>query len=407
MPRGYPNSKPVLAPSAPPRKKRSFFSSALPLLEIVRPPSPSRAVPSDRVLAALQTDAAAVVAAKNFVANEMGDDKYEIVDKSRVTRDPETTVNGIEKTIPIKRKVGRPRKVPLAKPPPKRIALGSGTTIAQRLKEKTKGKVGGAARALTLRSNTTPRATESTPTPAETVPPPPVAKPAAAPKFKLSLTLNNSPPAITSGGSQETKDINPTKKKEYMDMGFYCQDAEPPEEAQLVERVLHHKGFRKPGRPRNSIQYLPPIPTPEGEDVSFPPLPLDHGYVRFFGKEQDFVLPYYMIWERESGALDGKKRPPSFGKLRTSEYRAWRGDVKHSARRIFLLTDPDQFVERSKRVAEGSAVCRCDPSSECGDNCMNRIMSYLCGKDCPCGDRCHNKSLTRRKPKSYKIAWVS
>ncbi len=53
------------------------------------------------------------------------------------------------------------------------------------------------------------------------------------------------------------------------------------------------------------------------------------------------------------------------------------------------------------------AVCKCDPSSDCGDNCMNRHMNYICGKDCPTGDRCTNKSLTRRPQKAYRIVWVS
>lgn len=428
MPRGYPNPTPAVLATEPPRKKRSFFSSVKPLLGIVRPPSPPRAISSDRVLAALQTDSAAVIAAKNFVKDKMGDDKYDVATKTPTARNLVPAVNGLPPRLTKNgKRIGRPpkliRKMPLAVAPTKRIALGKGKpagTIAQRLKEKKAVVV---PRKSTLRSHTTPRATESTPAPSEVVtappPPPPAAKPAPvskpAPisKVKLSLTLKNKSTSSDAESSKdaagpEIKEVNPVKKKQYMEMGFYCNDDNPPEEAQLHERVLFHKGFRKPGRPRKSIQSLPPIPTPNGEEPSFPPLPLDHGYQQFFGQEQEFVLPHYIIWERESGALDGKKRPPSFGKLRTSEYAYVhnRDGNAHKLRRIFP-DEADQFLERSKRVGEGSVACRCDPSSDCGDNCMNRIMSYLCGKDCPCGDRCSNKSLTRRKPKAYKVAWVS
>lgn len=70
----------------------------------------------------------------------------------------------------------------------------------------------------------------------------------------------------------------------------------------------------------------------------------------------------------------------------------------------------DQFLERSKRLADPQEVqfaqCKCDPSSGCGDNCINRIMGYICGKACPCGEYCTNKSLSRRKGKSTKVVWV-
>ena len=58
-------------------------------------------------------------------------------------------------------------------------------------------------------------------------------------------------------------------------------------------------------------------------------------------------------------------------------------------------------------VADVQAICRCDPESDCGDNCINRIMSYLCGKNCPCGARCTNKSLAKRKGASVKVSYVS
>jgi hypothetical protein len=58
-------------------------------------------------------------------------------------------------------------------------------------------------------------------------------------------------------------------------------------------------------------------------------------------------------------------------------------------------------------MADVNAICRCDPESDCGDNCINRIMRYLCGKSCPCGERCTNKSLAKRKGANVKVAYVS
>lgn len=37
----------------------------------------------------------------------------------------------------------------------------------------------------------------------------------------------------------------------------------------------------------------------------------------------------------------------------------------------------------------------------------NRVMNYLCGKDCPCGESCTNLSLSNAVQKSCKIVWVS
>lgn len=345
MPRGFPHPKPIVDPPPKPQGKvRRFFSKNVPLPSFLKVPAaatpPPRPVTSERVLAALQPDTEVVVAAKTFVKEKMGDNKYEVADKTRVTRTAAGSRTGIRKAIPVAKPVGRPpgvHKVSTSKAVTKRLAIGAGLkgSVASRLKANARGQEP-VTRKSTLRSHTVPRATESTPAPASTVAPPAVsastsrATPAAqttpAPSTRLALSVNPAPRAegITVG-SQEVREANPARSKEYMHAGLYCQDEHPPEEAQLAERVLYHKGVRKPGRPRKSIQSLPPIPTPEGMEPSFPPFPLDHGYRMFFEQESEFRLPYNIMWERDSGALDGKKRPPSFGKLRTSEYRGVHG----------------------------------------------------------------------------------
>ncbi|CAK9784313.1 unnamed protein product [Cutaneotrichosporon oleaginosum] len=367
MPRGYPNPKLDIAP--PPKqhgKVRRFFSNKvhpLPFLDILAPSPSPRPVASERVLAALQPDAEVVVAAKTFVKEKMGDDKYDVVekDKARVTRTATARESGITKAIPNRAtsavkpvgRVSKLHKVSSAKTVPKRMALGLGLrgTVASRLKTSARGrdKEEPVTRKSTLRSNTVPSATDSTSihtpniasqvssvatppasgssshaAPAATVTPAPVAKPAlhldAAPHMS-GITVGAQ---MLNVGPQVAKDTNPARSKEYMNAGLYCQDENPAPEAVLVERVLRYKGFRKRGRPRKSLQQLPPIPTPADTEPSFPPLPLDHGYRMFFETETEFRLPYNIMWERDTGALDGKKRPPPFGKLRSSEYRALR-----------------------------------------------------------------------------------
>jgi len=65
----------------------------------------------------------------------------------------------------------------------------------------------------------------------------------------------------------------------------------------------------------------------------------------------------------------------------------------------------DAFPERNK-TASAAAVCRCDPDSTCGETCINRIMSYLCGKNCPCGETCENKSLVKRVQPRLRVGYV-
>jgi hypothetical protein len=66
----------------------------------------------------------------------------------------------------------------------------------------------------------------------------------------------------------------------------------------------------------------------------------------------------------------------------------------------------DVFPERTKFMSDIPAICRCLPASGCGEHCINRIMSYLCGKECPCADRCSNRSLARRRNPAMKVFYV-
>ncbi|WRT65156.1 uncharacterized protein IL334_002099 [Kwoniella shivajii] len=202
---------------------------------------------------------------------------------------------------------------------------------------------------------------------------------------------------------EEKGETHKVLKKKYMTAGFYCQDPDPPISKQLVNKVLsiraqEQKLNMKSNAKSASSAAVKPARITRGkgqvkstkntqktaviaqERPIFPPLPYDHGYDLFFGREHDFTLPYNIIKEKEDGKLDGKKRPTPFQKLRANVY-----------------------PERPRVSAGFTAVCKCSPESKCAEQCINRIMSYLCGKECPAGDDCTNKTLTKRRGASYKV----
>ncbi|ODN75230.1 hypothetical protein L202_06423 [Cryptococcus amylolentus CBS 6039] len=217
--------------------------------------------------------------------------------------------------------------------------------------------------------------------------------------------------------------------KSYLSSGLYCQEEKPITSQTLVARVLKAreeenkadklrkaeerktKGRRsEPMRPTeegvrttrarvslSSSARPPQMPTEVDpkNDVKkdsvtvqtdrpiLPPLPYDFGYTLFFGKQHDFELPYNIKEEFAKGVLDGKKKPDGFTKIRANIY-----------------------PERQKIASDIKAVCKCDSTSNCGEQCINRIMSYLCGKGCPCAEGCENRSLNRRKGPSYKVTYM-
>ena len=100
---------------------------------------------------------------------------------------------------------------------------------------------------------------------------------------------------------------------------------------------------------------------------------------------------------------DGRPRMVRWMERRSPPHSRSSGRVSHMRSHTYT----DVYPERNRYLAPFTAVCRCDPESGCGDNCINRIMSYLCGRDCPCGDDCGNKSLSRRKGAATKVVYVS
>lgn len=103
--------------------------------------------------------------------------------------------------------------------------------------------------------------------------------------------------------------------KEYMEAGFYCQDNLARSPHKLINKVLQRRETEERLKTRKSgglrINFL--------DRPSFPPLPYDYGYQLFFEEEQDFVLPFDIRREAETGRLDAKKRPTAYSKLRASK----------------------------------------------------------------------------------------
>jgi hypothetical protein len=110
--------------------------------------------------------------------------------------------------------------------------------------------------------------------------------------------------------STSTSAAATSKGKQYMTAGFYCQDANAKSPYKLINKIL---GTKKGGSRRNVA-----ASTGIG-GLSFPPLPYDHGYEHFFGREHDFVLPFNIHNAASNGALNDKKKPAPYQKVRGSE----------------------------------------------------------------------------------------
>ncbi|WWD00163.1 hypothetical protein V866_007071 [Kwoniella sp. B9012] len=209
----------------------------------------------------------------------------------------------------------------------------------------------------------------------------------------------------STGGSS-----NKSLKKEYMTAGFYCQDPHPPSTKQLHNKILSIRKAESKNTKNQSKSKKVDIPVgrstrskqasssttikqtnasasqdkqKDTATVTFPPLPYDHGYDLFFNQEHEFTLPYNIMKEKLDGKLDGKKKPMAYSKISKNIY-----------------------PERQKYQTDFHAICKCSPESKCSDQCINRLMSYLCGKDCPAGDECTNKTLRKRKAASYKVVYT-
>lgn len=374
------------------KKRRTFFSSNLPFLPKIPASSRPATTPSERVLAALGPPVVRHPSSERpvRVRKQVRNDQPVETEKAkpgpkeptspRIPRPPRTTSKPL---IPVK----PARKLPVVVAT--RRANASSRADKAQSAQSTNSKLS-AAMEMAMRSTISGR---------------------AKPYMRDNTwTVMSVPPM----GKGKEKVRAPGGKKEYMAAGFYCQNANAKSPHKLVSKVLKKhqvvkkvkrrgKG-KKVERPKRGGVAAQASTTEEKENAenaenAFPPLPYDHGYDHFFGKEHEFVLPYNIQWEAENGSLDGKKKPMPYQKLRGSR-------SFPRPQRWIEADEADAFPERARVTAEHTAVCKCDPEIRCGDNCINRIMSYLCGKECPCGDACENKSLARRKMSQTKVVYV-
>lgn len=92
---------------------------------------------------------------------------------------------------------------------------------------------------------------------------------------------------------------------------------------------------------------------------------------------QDFLLPYDLWWAHDNAKLPGRHSVPSWNykKIRTNVY--------------IDIRPPNLSTEEQQ-------VCSCKPPTECGDDCLNRLMYTECSpKTCPCADKCRNTNIQR------------
>jgi hypothetical protein len=134
------------------------------------------------------------------------------------------------------------------------------------------------------------------------------------------------------------------------------------------------------------------LPAPTGtartrgkQGASAFPAPVHYGETLLSGS-RDFRLSFPIAEQEDAlrNKLAAKRKPPPYGLISTN-----------------------RWVSR-KRIHGEIPVCQCEPGDTCGDECMNRMMQYVCSeKTCPCGDRCTNVSLGRRPGAKTDVAYVS
>ncbi|GAA97314.1 uncharacterized protein L969DRAFT_94374 [Mixia osmundae IAM 14324] len=105
------------------------------------------------------------------------------------------------------------------------------------------------------------------------------------------------------------------------------------------------------------------------------------------------------IFRRAHGGKDMEQ-----GRLR----REWQSIQDRNRRpEPYKIIASNAYPERQKQPSVLQAICFCKPPAPgevgCGDNCINRVMAYMCDpKLCPCKDKCTNGPLQTRKSAAGK-----
>lgn len=124
------------------------------------------------------------------------------------------------------------------------------------------------------------------------------------------------------------------------------------------------------------------VPSSNTTTTAFPQ-PVYYGQHLLTG-QREFSLPSTLLEESADlrARVEAKRKPPPY-----------------------RFIDRNRYVTRPKLNGE-LPLCQCNPASNCGEDCMNRILQFICSpKICPCGDRCTNIDLGKRPHAKCDVAY--
>lgn len=113
------------------------------------------------------------------------------------------------------------------------------------------------------------------------------------------------------------------------------------------------------------------------------PEPVHFG-AKLLTEERDFCLPYpiHQSMDKLRDRVNAKRKPPRYQQISKNKY-----------------------YSRAKLQGE-VPLCNCEPGSGCGNDCMNRMLQFICDpRTCPSGANCTNISLGRRPNVKTTVAY--
>ncbi|GAC95486.1 histone-lysine N-methyltransferase [Pseudozyma hubeiensis SY62] len=113
------------------------------------------------------------------------------------------------------------------------------------------------------------------------------------------------------------------------------------------------------------------------------PEPVHFG-AKLLSEERDFCLPYpiHQSMDTLRDRVNAKRKPPRYQQISKNKY-----------------------YSRAKLQGE-VPLCNCEPGSGCGNDCINRMLQFICDpRTCPSGANCTNISLGRRPNVKTTVAY--
>ena len=315
-------------PTGEANRRRSFFKSTL----VIQPPPASIFVdgpPTHTVLAALsspqnngksKTMIRVTPAIQQPAISTSTSTTKPLPSTSSSSNVKKSKDKGTEKKVPSSQTSSKQTAVGKADPPgPTDRAAKARATRLVKLAKLREEKEQAAANPETTPAPDEPRqtrrATFSTSTGRPMVP---NAKARKSATRAASTELSSPPNLILKAPKRKIeKPKESTPLKSFMTAGIYCQDDHAKSPYKLVSKVLFRREAEEKAKTKMKIH--PNIQVHIVNNPMIPPLPYDYGYELFFGEQREFLLPYDIRKEAESGVLDGKKKPAHYSKLAASE----------------------------------------------------------------------------------------